>query len=171
LLSLGLILVFHPATYDLKTLIAFTAVAITGFLVEVAGVSTQIVFGSYGYGESLGIKLFDTPLLIGINWLILTYAGSTFASLLGIRGFAAVPAGAALMVIYDLLLEQTAPLLDMWHWQGEKVPLQNYLAWFVLSFLFQWLFRICGVDTRNAVVPVLITAQVLFFFSLLVAFS
>ena len=44
-----------------------------GFGVEVMGVSTGWPFGNYAYGNTLGPQLFEVPLLIGVNWFILSY--------------------------------------------------------------------------------------------------
>jgi putative membrane protein len=38
------------------------------------GVHTGILFGNYKYGNALGLKLNDVPILIGINWFIVVYA-------------------------------------------------------------------------------------------------
>ena len=51
-----------------------------GFIIEVLGVQTGVLFGAYSYGDPLGFKVFDVPLLIGVNWLILSFSS------LGIAG-------------------------------------------------------------------------------------
>ena len=104
-----------------------------GFLVEAAGVSTGILFGEYHYGTALGLKVLDTPLLIGINWLFLVYCSSVIAGrFVEPLYFRSLVAG-AMMVVFDFALEPSAMWLGMWHWQGGAVPLQNYLAWFILA--------------------------------------
>ena len=40
------------------------------------------------------------------------------------------------MVCFDLFMEPAAGILDYWTWVGNRIPLQNYLAWFGLSFVF-----------------------------------
>ena len=45
-----------------------------GFIVEVVGVNTGIIFGEYTYGKTLGLTLFSTPLIMGINWINLSLA-------------------------------------------------------------------------------------------------
>ena len=39
------------------------------YLTEVIGVKTGLIFGEYSYGNVLGIKLFDVPIIIGLNWV------------------------------------------------------------------------------------------------------
>ena len=41
-------------------------------LAEILVVSYGIIFGNYKYGEILGYKVLGVPLIIGINWCILS---------------------------------------------------------------------------------------------------
>ena len=41
---------------------------ILGFITEVLGVNFGLVYGSYTYGENLGLKIFEVPLIICLNW-------------------------------------------------------------------------------------------------------
>ena len=40
------------------------------------------------------------------------------------------------MTAMDVLIEPVAIELNFWSWEGESVPMSNYIAWFVLSTLF-----------------------------------
>jgi putative membrane protein len=40
------------------------------FSLEVIGVKTGYVFGNYHYGYVLGPKIFETPIIIGLNWIL-----------------------------------------------------------------------------------------------------
>ena len=42
-----------------------------------------------------------------------------------------------LMVVYDFALEPAAIDLNMWDWGG-PVPMQNYIAWLVISLVLTW---------------------------------
>ena len=64
----------HHKRWNMSTIVVFSVIAIGSFFLEVAGVATGTIFGHYSYDESLGVKLFDAPLLIGINWVYLIYA-------------------------------------------------------------------------------------------------
>ena len=46
---------------------------ILGMLVEILGVNYGLIFGSYSYGENLGVKIFGVPILIGANWVMLSF--------------------------------------------------------------------------------------------------
>ncbi len=73
LLSFALLLNFHTPVLDAKTTIVFISIFLISYFVEVAGVRTGLIFGPYSYGRGLGLKLLDTPLLIGLNWVLLVY--------------------------------------------------------------------------------------------------
>ena len=40
------------------------------------------------------------------------------------------------MLLLDIFIEPVAIGLGFWEWQAAEVPLENYMAWFVLSFVF-----------------------------------
>ena len=47
------------------------SLAIAGWFLEVQGVRTGQIFGVYSYGKTLGFKLINVPITIGLNWLVL----------------------------------------------------------------------------------------------------
>ena len=166
LLSMGLLLLFHHP-WSPRQLAVFTAIAFAGFLVEAAGVLTGEIFGQYQYYHALGPKLLDTPLLIGINWLMLVYCVFfIFRMQLQWPPFWAIAAAASLMVVYDLVMEPVAAALSMWSWKAENIPLQNYFAWFVISAVFLLGIHISGIRFQNKLAPWLFGIQLLFFLSL-----
>ncbi len=162
LLSSAILLFFH-AKWRTLDLLLFFFIALAGYLVEVLGVATGQVFGSYEYGRALGFQLFDTPLLIGLNWLMLTYC--VFAIMEDTKLFWPLRAltASALMVIYDVVMEPVAIRLDMWSWGGGAIPLQNYQAWFIISLVFLVAMHLAGIKTRNKVAPWLFGTQFVFF--------
>ena len=54
-----------------KFLILSAIIFLIGFSVEAVGVATGVLFGNYEYGAPFGFKIFETPLMIGVNWLFL----------------------------------------------------------------------------------------------------
>src|SRR5690606_27651627 len=78
-------------------------VYLAGFAIEAVGVATGSIFGTYSYSDVLGPKLLDTPLIIGINWLMLIYATGTIAGNLKLSIFAKALAGAVLMLTLDFV--------------------------------------------------------------------
>jgi len=167
LLSFVAILIYHSEAYTRRTVFVLILIGLSGYLVEVIGVKSHIIFGSYRYGNALGIKVLDTPLLIGINWLMLAYAGSSVAENFRLPLWLQIIFASAIMLIYDIILEQIAPVLGMWTWEGNSVPLQNYIAWFVVSMAFQFLIKAAGVRTRNPLAFKIILIQAIFFILLI----
>ncbi len=151
-------------------LVVFGIIFIFSFLVEAIGVKTGLIFGEYIYGNGLGLKLFETPLMIGLNWLMLIYCTQIIAERISedqtIRLFFAP----FLMVIYDLVLEQAAPLLGMWSWAGGKIPVQNYVAWYLLAFLFHLLLQKTKTEFSNKLAIPVFVIQFLFFVVLVLYF-
>ncbi len=170
LLSAAGLLVYHKSM-GRKTILAFTLIYFIAFFVEVAGVNTGLIFGEYHYGKSLGFKIFNTPILIGLNWLILVYITESVSRKWISNRFLQVPASATLMIAYDVILEQVAPKLDMWYWADNKIPIKNYIAWFVTGLFLIVIFRIFKVKTSALLAPVLLVCHVLFFLILFMLYN
>ncbi len=142
ILSFTVLVVFSNDLFNIRAIITVLAVMILGFSVEAAGVSTGKIFGHYRYGATLGPKFLNTPLIIGINWAMMVFATYSITGRPKVNPFVSILTASLLMVFYDLFLEQVAGSLDMWHWENGSVPVQNYLAWFIISFLFHALIRL-----------------------------
>lgn len=148
-----------------KGLLFFTVIAwLTGFFIEVAGVHTGKIFGVYHYGDSLGIKFLDVPLVIGVNWFILVFASAQWVKFLGITNrLVASALGAALMVALDIVIEPVAMKLDFWQWDGDSIPLQNYIGWYVTAFFLQYVYFRLHSKGLSAFSWFVMIVQVLFF--------
>jgi len=137
-------------------------VLLFGFFVEVIGVKTGVIFGTYWYGKTLGLKLLEVPVLIGANWFLLVYLISTvFNKIKNIFLFAGI--SAAVMTLLDVFIEPVAIRLDFWQWQNNVIPLQNYIAWYLISFLLFLFFRKVNGNTQNRIAIIVLAIQFLFF--------
>jgi bisanhydrobacterioruberin hydratase len=165
LLSFTAILIFHQFTTG-KFVSVLLIICLLGYCVEVIGVNTQLIFGSYTYGNGLGFKLFNTPILIGINWFFLVYCSAVLVDKLRVHTIFKILFAALLMLLYDIILERIAPTIDMWHWENNIVPLQNYVAWFVIAVLFQCVIK-AGIKIQNQIAGTIFVCQALFFLSLI----
>jgi putative membrane protein len=156
--------------------VLFTGLAVfaASFLVEAVGVNTGKIFGSYSYGSALGRRLWNTPVIIGLNWFVLIYCTNVISRQLwdlmqnkktrGVyRSVFIVITGSLLMVLYDLFLEPAATRLDMWSWDGGRIPFSNYAAWFLFSALFHTAVRIRGEEKVNSRALPLFAVQIGFF--------
>lgn len=163
LLTTGLLLLFASTPYTVRMVTVFTAITVIGFLAELIGVQTGWIFGHYEYTGNFGIRWWDTPPLIGVNWLFLSYA---WAAVTGNTAHAPTYRlfyASLGMLAYDLLLEQAAPLMQLWYWQGNRIPWTNYIAWFLLALFFQWLIHHNRIITRNRIALPLLLLQILMF--------
>ncbi|MGE0018802.1 MAG: carotenoid biosynthesis protein [Draconibacterium sp.] len=157
------VVLFHEAKWDIKTLFAFGIVFIVSFIIESIGVATSKIFGVYEYGGTLGLKIAETPVIIGLNWLFLVYVTASVTHFITDNKIVSPILAAAFMVLYDLVLEKVAPVLGMWNWENGIVPLQNYAVWFLLALLFHWCISAMKIKTRNKMAPLLFVIQFLFF--------
>jgi bisanhydrobacterioruberin hydratase len=163
LMSAGFLAWFHQPKFTMKMLLVFGFIFIFSFLVEAIGVKTGVIFGEYIYGKGLGIKVLETPLMIGLNWLMLVYCTKIIVERIPGNQTVRLFFAPLLMVIYDLFLEQAAPLLGMWSWAGEKIPVQNYISWYLLALLFHWLLQKTKIKFSNQLAAPVFVIQFLFF--------
>ena len=112
-----------------------------GMVSEILGVNYGLIFGDYVYLDNLGFKILGVPVLIGVNWIILTFITGSLSSFIFKNKYVSILMGAILMIGLDLLIEPVAPLLGFWIFDLQKVPLQNYLGWFVIGIITQALFQ------------------------------
>lgn len=140
-------------------------VYLLGFFVEVVGVNTGLIFGEYGYGKSLGLKIWDTPLIIGVNWVMVTFTAGLLVNefFQKIDLWVKILIGSLLMVFLDVLIEPVAPKLDFWAWNGGEIPIQNYFAWWITSLVMMFIFFKTETRSRNKVGVALFLVQVSFF--------
>jgi putative membrane protein len=164
LISLGVILYFHP-DWKPATYWFLVAAYCWGFLAELLGIQTGLLFGDYEYGKVLGWKVWGTPLMIGVNWVMLSYAAGILANtLLGashwiLRGGLA----ALLMVGLDVIIEPVAVQYGFWNWEGGIIPISNYVGWFLVALPLECLFAYLQPKSRNKVAIALFVLQILFF--------
>lgn len=167
ILSALLLIIFHTK-FDINSIVTFVLIYVLGFISEERGVNTGLIFGNYVYGETLGLKLNNTPVIIGLNWLMMTYLTASVVENFKTNAVIKILSASVLMLVYDLVLEQLAPTLAMWSWKGDTIPMQNYVAWFILAIIFQSLLKVRKINVTNKLSPIVLAVQFLFFLILLV---
>jgi putative membrane protein len=167
LLGVYLLAIYH-GKFSPKSLVVFFAVFLTGLLVEMIGVNTGLIFGEYTYGKTLGPKIWNTPLMIGVNWLFLVYAIASITGKIKAPAMVQILISSLMMIVYDLVLEQVAPRMDMWSWENAHIPLQNYIAWFVVSIFLFSLLKIFRIKIANPMAVILLLCQFIFFLFLMI---
>jgi uncharacterized membrane protein len=163
--SLIAALYFHR-TPNTAFWLACLSICILGYMIEVAGVNTGLIFGAYKYGRVLGFKLWDTPLSVGVNWVLLVYTSSVCTNYIvkntTPRYIKSLIAASA-MVVLDILIEPVAIATDMWRWDDVAVPFQNYVGWFVSAFLLHLIMCYFTKDIKNKVAVAVFIWQCIFF--------
>ncbi len=144
-----------------------------GFLAEVVGVHTGFPFGEYVYSSAFGPSVAGVPLAIACAWVVLLLFARDLAGRFARRRWAAVVVGAAMMTMFDLLVDPVATsTLSYWKWRLPGpffgVPLSNFAGWFGVSAL---LLAIAPPSRRNSRAVVVLGSSVILFFSLIAAFG
>jgi uncharacterized membrane protein len=165
LVSLGFALFFHQ-NWSSKFVVWCFITMLVGFFIEVIGVSTGQIFGTYKYGQTLGFKLFETPLSMSINWILTAYSSAAVVSLAtkdDLNWFLKSVFAAILMVSLDAFIEPVAPKIGMWAWENGVVPFKNYVGWFLTSLPLQMLFWGFVKPSKNKVAVAVFILQFAFF--------
>jgi putative membrane protein len=113
----------------------FSTAGITGMLVEILGVNTGFPFGSYQYSERLLPRLGGVPIVIGAAWILVCVLGADLASRVASTRALYPVIGAAAVTLLDITMEPAAVEMQLWSWTDGVIPLSNYVAWFVTSYL------------------------------------
>jgi putative membrane protein len=71
---------------------------------------------------------------------------------------------AALLVTgIDVLIEQVAPKLDFWQFEGGLPDLQNYLSWIGVAFVTAYFFYPTIIKGNRTVSLIILILQIIFF--------
>ena len=142
------------------------AVFFIGFMAEWLGVKFGFLFGDYSYGANLGMKLDDVPIIMGINWIILSLATRGIMQRFFKLPVMKILVSSVLMVSLDILLEPLAPQLDYWSFDTMVAPLSNYIGWLIYSILIQSLLELVQFKGHFKISLHILIIQLLFFGSL-----
>ncbi|MDA3880100.1 MAG: carotenoid biosynthesis protein [Prolixibacteraceae bacterium] len=162
IINIFMLFLFHKV-FNLKHLVFFVSIIVVTIAIEAVGVQTGILFGEYDYGKSIPVKVFGTPVLIGFNWLMLTY-GAVFLlrTKKALRKFLPVLTG-VLMTGFDYIMEPVAMKADMWTWMFNDIPYQNYIMWFVIATVIGGCFELFNINTDNKIAGRIFVLQLVFF--------
>ena len=155
---------FYWANNDFSINLIRTVIVVffIGLFIEILGVNFKVIFGEYSYGETLGFKILKTPIIIGLNWLSLSLACFGIASYIFKPKYLVVLGASFLMVFVDYIIEPIAMVLDFWHWKDDTVPVQNYVSWFLVSIIIQFIIFQSKVRLNFKICFALLFSQVLF---------
>jgi putative membrane protein len=137
--------------------------SLIGFVVEIVGVNTGWIFGYYKYGEVLGPGVLNTPLLIGINWFLISYCIISALEFLALPGWLKYMISVISMTGFDYIMEPGATFLGFWTWKGGLIPLRNYIGWTMVASLIMTLPYLSSFKKKNRVAAITFIIQTIFF--------
>ena len=149
--------------FSIKLIKAIIVIYLIGVLAEVLGVRYNIIFGNYYYGNSLGPQVLEVPLIIGFNWLTLSFATYGVSSYLFKNKTVITVFASILMVLTDYIIEPMAGALDFWYWVGGNIPIQNYVGWFFVSLIIHTILVKMNFKFNIKLCLALLLSQILFF--------
>lgn len=120
-----------------------------GLVAEMIGTNLGWLFGNYSYGEVLGIKIWNTPLIIGVNWFLIVYGIGMLASRLKVNIFGKWIFSVAGLVFFDYFMEPVALKHGFWEWHEGTIPISNYLGWAFVAGILSVAFHFCKFDKNN----------------------
>lgn len=132
-------------------------------LVEWIGVHTGYLFGNYTYGAVLGPKMLGVPLIIGVNWAMLSILSAALIATLKLPYWLEVILASSLMVFLDFLMEPVAIKLGFWNWKNNSIPIYNYVCWFFTALFLQFFYRKWRLNEANNVAVALFIYMTIFF--------
>ena len=162
---MSFILIFINSKINQKGFItSIVIIAIFGFIIEYLGANYGILFGAYSYGENLGLKVGNVPLIMAINWILLIIITGNFSEKVFKNSLASrVIFGSLLMVILDFFIEVSAPKLDYWEFDKHPVPLSNYIWWFLFSVIFHLIYQVYVKEKEYKLSQNILVIHFLFF--------
>lgn len=156
------VLMLNHKQLNQRWVVFFISIFLAGFGVEVLGVNTGFPFGEYTYGQNLGFKLFNTPLIMGLNWVMLIYCSAGVVQLHHNK-FIQAAIAATFLLLYDLNLEPVAIEIGLWSWDLVSIPIENYISWFFIAYAMHYaLLRFMSVPSNQIARP-LFFIQMLFY--------
>jgi len=147
-----------------RELLSVFTIFLIGMICEILGVNYGYIFGDYVYLDNLGTKVFGVPILIGINWIILTFITGSISSYIFKKNLKfSILTGAIFMILLDLIIEPVAPLLGFWIFDLPSVPLQNYVGWFLIGLATQFVYQKFVVNKEIPFSTNILLANIVFF--------
>jgi len=168
-LSMYIILIlWNIDDFSKKVLVAFFLPFFIGFITEYLGVNYGLIFGSYTYGDNLGLKLGGVPFMICVNWAVLTIITADLSSIFHKNIVVQSLLGGFIMMLLDIMIEVSAPRFDFWEFENSIIPLKNYIAWFVIGSIAHYLYRLINIKTNKKLSIHIFVAITIFFFTFLI---
>jgi putative membrane protein len=99
---------------------------------------------------------------------MLICAGIRIVSSIFANKIVVLTVSALVVTLIDLLIEQVAPKLDFWQFEGGLPGLHNYLGWIGVAFFIAYFFYPVLIKGNRSVSLILLILQIIFFTSLFI---
>ncbi|WP_404403365.1 carotenoid biosynthesis protein [Jeotgalibacillus malaysiensis] len=127
---------------------------------ESLGVEYGIIFGAYHYEQDFGVQVFGVPLTIGFAWVMVIFTSLSLMTRLLIKpksilkGLRFAFIASLLAVCMDLIIDPVAyQAKQYWVWDDTgpyyEIPTQNFVAWFYVSFIIQFIVYFIAVPPSD----------------------
>jgi len=143
---------------------------IIGWAIECIGTNSGLIFGDYQYETGMGILLLGTPIIIGVNWLLMVLCIAPLFHQLKTHSLAKILLSAITITAFDYIIEPVAIHLQYWSWDGNIIPFQNFIGWFFTSLIFVSLYYYMPFKKSNPLALPVFLLQTIFFIVLLLLF-
>ena len=160
-----LIVVCSNIEVSYKSFATIIIIFFLSIISEIIGVNYGILFGSYYYGDNLGYSIYGVPLVIGLNWVVLTVSSGNIAIYFFENKYLSIFIGSLLMLILDVIMEQVSGNIDFWYFNDESL-IFNYITWFLLGACNQYFYQSLNY-TKNLVISVNVYLSFIVFFLIL----
>ena len=141
LLFTFLVVIYSNIEFTYKSLGFVCIIIIVSMISEIIGVNFGLLFGSYYYGDNLGVSIFGVPVVIGLNWVILTISCGNISNYIFSKNkIFSILLGSFLMLLLDIIMEKVSANLDFWYFNDDNL-LFNYLCWFFLGLFNQYIYQ------------------------------
>lgn len=172
LFSYTLIALYLSFAKSTMSTVLIVILYLSTFFIEVYGVKTGLIFGEYEYLWGLQPQLFNVPLVIGLTWLSLIFGGYYNLKERNISKWLIILINPIIVTLFDVILEPVAIHFSYWKWEDVSVPLQNYIAWFVISLVITTILVGFNIKTtKNGLIKDLFYSQLIFFVLLLIGIT
>lgn len=147
-------------------------------IVEVIGISTGLPYGTFYYTDEMGFKILGlVPWSVMFAFSPLIFGSYALAAQITNDLRFKFIISAALLVIFDLILDPAAVWLNIWVWDTPGpyygIPISNYTGWFLTAFIASVLmhFLITLGNPKTNEVPPKLTASLFLSVSFWTGFS
>jgi putative membrane protein len=138
--AITLILLYNLAEFKSVTSAAIL-LFIVSFFIELMGLNTGFPFGRYRYTDVLIPSLYGVPVSISFAWFTLS-VNSLLVSKYFLRSgaFTIAVISSVFILAADIMLEPFAAFVNnYWIWTNGSIPIQNFISWLIIGFLFSFL--------------------------------